>query len=235
MYFCGGCRVSKIDKETGEEVILWENADEVASQKEYLFSRGSGMLIDDTIYFIEGWHDAEDNFQRALSSVKNDGTDYERIVEMKYTSDDIMFWQDGVLYVDDMDREIEIKFAQDGTIVEKNVQDRGYQEKLYYDDNGARMLFKQQSLAEFGTYLKQTDDGYTMSVHPETGEKEYFKILALDDDYVYITRTIYEDDTYTYSYERIALTDGQVEEFFVRTEGELYVFSSEILMDTVKR
>lgn len=230
LYFCGGCRVSKIDKETGEEVILWENADEVASQKEYLFSRGSGMLIDDTIYFIEGWYDAEDNFQRALSSVKNDGTDYERIIEMKYTSDDIMFWQDGVLYVDDMDREIEIKFAQDGTIVEKNVQDRGYQEKLYYDDNGARMLFEQQSRAEFGTYLEQTDDGYVMSIHPETGEKEYLDELVFFKGYnsKYFLTTTYEDGMTLHLIDRETGEDRELlveeENFCVLALDEEYVY-----------
>lgn len=92
LYFCGGYRVSKVDKETGEEVILWENADMAATQDEYLYSRGTGLLIDNRIYFIEVWNDAEDNQQRAISCVGIDGTGYEQIIDIKYSASDIMLW-----------------------------------------------------------------------------------------------------------------------------------------------
>ncbi len=276
-YFCGSCRVSKVDKATGEEVILWENSEEVSSQKEYVYSRGTGILIDEELVFVENWYE-ENDLKRAVSRVKTDGTGYERIIEMKYAVDDIMMWQDGVLYADDMDRVVEIKFSPSGDIIEKNIQDKSYEEKLYYEDNGSRMLFEQQSLAEFGAFLKQTDDGYVMSINPETGEKEYldkltffegynskyfltstyedgmmlhlvdretgedrelferedfFRILAMDEEYVYIVRIVYEEEVTQYSYERIALADGQVEELFVRQPEGLWSYSTEVLMDTI--
>lgn len=183
LYFCGNCRVSKIDKTTGEEIILWENADEAVLKDEYLYSRGTGLLIDDRIYFIEAWHDAEGNLRRAVACICTDGSGYERFAEVSYSSFDCMYLQDGMLYVDDLDSEIWFQVQADGTLSEPEIHNRGYQEKLYYTDNGEHMLFEQQSLEEFGSYLKQTNDGYVMSVKPDTEEKEYLSELVFFSGY----------------------------------------------------
>lgn len=280
LYFCGSCRVSKIDKNTGDEVILWENAGEASAQEEYVYSRGTGLLLGDRIYFIEIEYDLSDNMYRALSTVCTDGTGYERIKELKYSTSDVMYLQNGFLYVDDMDGELWFQVYEDGLLSAPEEQELDYFKKIYYADNGERVLFQQQALEEFGYYIEQTDAGYIYSVNPEDGTqtsfpmviyfkgyndryllsaaypeegglvlkllerdglqettlfewKEWFNILGMDEEYVYVILPLYEEGQSVYSYEKISLENGARELIFEWVPSELTDYYTGGLMDVI--
>lgn len=164
-YICGPLRLVKIDKETGESEVLWENTELCDDYKLFIYFRGSGLLIGDKIYFVEQWAEGE----KALSVIRTDGTGHERVAEFTGRS---MLLQDGILYVTSRDSTVCYKVYEDGTLSEEISREEST--KVEYYDNGYRVLPASESIKKFGYaiygYNKPEEKYKLTKVIPETGE-----------------------------------------------------------------
>lgn len=185
IYVCGVHRLVKIDKVTGASVILWENKELSDDEEMYLYSGGSGLLINDKIYFVEDWTERTENGSNARSAVsviQTDGTGYERVEPVSRLINSItMLLQDGMLYMEtDTNYVICRKVYEDGTLSEAIKQEEmgkdnrfpeGYSKTgITYYDNGYRTLFVQESIKKFGGVILESYPSL-IKVIPETGER----------------------------------------------------------------
>lgn len=175
IYICGTLRLVKIDKETGESEILWENTELCDDDKMYIYFQGSALLLDDKIYFVEQWAYGA----KALSVICTDGTGHEKVAEFTGRS---MLLQDGILYVAGRDSTVCYKVYEDGTLSEAiNREDLegagGFPDestRIDYYDNGYRVLLASESIKKFGYAIygyNKLEEKYKLTkVIPETGE-----------------------------------------------------------------
>lgn len=181
IYVCSVHRLVKIDKETGDSKVLWENAEWSEYEQMYVYSEGSGLLINDKIYFIEACTESagsgsatiDSTAQRALAVIRKDGTGYERVVEL--TGNNIsMLLQDEILYIHSwFDGVMCYKVFEDGTLCEainKEVILAKEYAEASYNDNGYRILFASESRKKFGSIILWHNYG-PVKVIPETGEQ----------------------------------------------------------------
>lgn len=188
LYICGSCRISKIDKATGTEQILWENSTEVSEKRENLYSYGSGLLLGDKLYFIERWYDEDNwNIGRALSCINTDGSEYEQITWLSEAFCDSMYLADGTLTISDLDRELFYQVFEDGTLSAPDEIPINNQEQLYYGQNGERILFWQECMEEFGFRLLRNQGVNVAWENSDTGEQilvpELEGLKAYNDEY----------------------------------------------------
>lgn len=175
IYICGTLRLVKIDKETGESEILWENTELCDNDKMYIYFQGSALLLNDKIYFVEQWAYGA----KALSVIRTDGTGHEKVAEFAGHS---MLLQDGILYVADRNNTVCYKVYEDGTLSEAinreeiEAADSFPEEstKISYYDNGYRVLLASESIKKFGYAIygyNKLEEKYKLTkVIPETGE-----------------------------------------------------------------
>ncbi len=191
IYVCGANQVMKMDKETGESAVLWENDTAKKKKWEYLYSKGSGLLLGDRIYFVEEWTDGNNNTQNSLSTVGTDGTGYERLYSLTDFADgascnDALRIRDGVLfaytsYYEDVAKRKTLAFrvSENGEILEQiNEENRedsqllaeGYRE-CSYKSNGDRILEFEESKERFGSYVAYTQTYQLVKIEPgQNGE-----------------------------------------------------------------
>ena len=183
IYSCGSYRIVRIDKETNESRILWEKPELSGIEELYLYSEGSGLLIDDKIYFIEEWTERTGNGttkNRAFSVINTDGTGHEMIKQLEDSLGLVsMLLQDGVLYVESNNGSLSYYIYADGSfskieeqeeIEENNSYPEGYSE-VSYRDNGYRTLFAPESMKNFGgVILHSYRNSDLLKIIPETGE-----------------------------------------------------------------
>ena len=175
IYICGTLRLVKIDKETGESEILWENTELCDDNKMYIYFQGNGLLLDDKIYFVEQWAYGEE----ALSVIRTDGTGHEKVAEFTGRS---MLLQDGILYVAGRNSTVCYKVYEDGTLSEAVNREEmegagGFPDestKIDYYDNGYKVLLASESIKKFGYAIygyNRLEEKYKLTkVIPETGE-----------------------------------------------------------------
>ena len=175
IYICGTLRLVKIDKETGESEILWENTELCDDDKMYIYFQGSALLLDDKIYFVEQWAYGA----KVLSVIRTDGTGHEKVAEFAGHS---MLLQDGILYVANRDSTVCYKVYEDGTLSEAINREEmegadGFPEestKISYYDNGYRVLLASESIKKFGYAIygyNKLEEKYKLTkVIPGTGE-----------------------------------------------------------------
>lgn len=175
IYICGTLRLVKIDKETGESQILWENTELCDDDKMYIYFQGSALLLDDKIYFVEQWVYGA----KVLSVIRTDGTGHEKVAEFAGHS---MLVQDGILYVTNRDSTVCYKVYEDGTLSEAINREEmegadGFPEestKINYYDNGYRVLLASESIKKYGYAIygyNKLEEKYKLTkVIPETGE-----------------------------------------------------------------
>lgn len=178
IYVCGTYKLLKINKESKEELVLWENSNGMYRQTAYLYSEGSGLLLNNRIYFIEAWtEDDGETENKALAVIGTDGSGYQRIHQM--SGDNYMLVMDGRLYIGGFDDVLCCEVFADGTLSElKNIEDvegceripEGYSQ-LTYHDNGYRTLFAAQALKDMGYLLLRNTAYELVKVIPETGEE----------------------------------------------------------------
>lgn len=158
IYLCGSCHISKVDKATGEQQVLWENRAEVQKKKAGLYASGSGLLLGDKIYFIERWSENNWSEERAFSCVNTDGSGYERLAELAGGSDSL-YLLNGMLYVDDFEQRLAYQVFEDGCLSAPDEYEEGFKpdNQLYYVQEGNHILFEAESMEEFGALLTMKD------------------------------------------------------------------------------
>lgn len=172
IYLCGLYRIVRIDKETGGSEILWDNAEALDNDSLFLYFQGSGLLLGDKLYFIEG-----DGYGTgALSVIHTDGTGYQKVLEEVGGT---LLLQDGILYTAHRKSATCYKVYEDGTLSEAvDREDRedfpGEVTEISYCDNGDRFLLASEVIKRFGYgiygYNPQTEKYRLTKVIPETGE-----------------------------------------------------------------
>lgn len=169
IYVCSEYRVAKINKKTNEQVILWENSEMVDARKELLYIEGSGLLLGDHIYFVEGVpKDCPNNVEcRVLSTIKTDGSGYEQLEYLQQNRSAFHTWfpslkyVNGIIYVEDSDFTKSYKVGADGTYqgfidnwqIRKNENLPTECGLPYYPSNGSRCFYSSESKEVFGYYL----------------------------------------------------------------------------------
>ena len=228
-YLCGAYRIARINKETGVLDILWENA--CAEERgAFVYSVGSGLLLEDRIYFVERQEDAVDSERRFLSCIFTDGTGYERVEELGYGSDSMLL-QDGTLYLDDTDKEVWYQVHEDGTLSDRDVLIAENADQTYYNDNGERVFFKREDLADYNSrYVVKVDNCDLKFVDRQTGEEKIlagldgsYEVVSMDGDTVYVRKLEYTESTANASlaeaaipmvFEKISIESGERTELF---------------------
>lgn len=254
LYVCGSYRVARIDKQTGETFVLWENEDQVWEQKEYLYRNGSGLLINERIYFIERWETADDRTHRAFSCVNTDGTGYERIEELAEYCVDDMLLQDGILCIEDDDKEIWYQVLEDGSLAERDILMAKDSEQKYYISNGDRIIFHKENVQHPGIeeiesyneqyfvvkdYAPYDGSGVKLKlVDRENGEERQLtetdcNVIYMDDTYLYVFDRDWQEQSVFYRYEKITLETGEHTVLFTRDKAIPGLYASEYLMDVV--
>lgn len=197
IYVCSEYRVAKINKKTNEQIILWENSEMVEARKELLYIEGSGLLIGDHIYFVEGVpKDCPNHVERrVLSTVKTDGSGYEQLEDLQQNRSAFHTWfprlkyVNGIIYVEDSDFTKSYKVGADGTYQGfiDNWQIRK-EENLpaecglpYYPSNGSRCFYPSESKEVFGYYLMDAAGMPGAIVKYQNGESTLLLEEALDD------------------------------------------------------
>lgn len=197
IYVCSKYRVAKINKKTNEQVILWENSEMVAERKELLYIEGSGLLLGDHIYFVEGVpKDCPNNVERrVLSTVKTDGSGYEQLEDLQQNRRAFHTWfpglkyVNGIIYVEDSDFTKSYKVGADGSYQGfiDNRQIRK-EENLpaecglpYYPSNGSRCFYPSESKEVFGYFLMDAAGMPGAVVKYQNGESTLLLEEALSD------------------------------------------------------
>lgn len=172
IYICGPYRLVRIDKETGGSEILWDNAEALDNDSMFLYFQGSGLLLGDKLYFIEGDGYGTD----ALSVIHTDGTGYKKVMEPVRGT---LLLQDGILYTASRNSVTCYKVYEDGTLSEA-IDREGAEDfseevtKISYCDNGDRFLLAAEAIKKFGFsiygYNPQEEKYWLTKMIPETGE-----------------------------------------------------------------
>lgn len=229
LYVCGAYRLLKINKESSKAEVLWEESGEPYREAPYLYAEGSGLLLNDKIYFIEAWKNEEETESRALSVIGIDGSGYQRIEQLpEYSFDSSMLVLDGRLYVkgnDRADSTLLFEVYADGTLSERIAieQAESYQNvrdytQISYMDNGSRTLFAPQSMKDFGCLILKNEDYELIKIEPETGreiplEGELKGLEAYNDKYILTCE--YEDVWKLYLTDKETLEKSFLTEFDV--------------------
>lgn len=190
IYVCGVHRLVKIDKATGGSVILWENKELSDDEEMYVYSGGSGLLINDKIYFVEDWTERTEDgpvAHSAVSVIQTDGTGYERVEPVSRLINSVsMLLQDGMLYIETAGNYVICRRVyEDGTLSEAIKQEEaegddsfpeGYMKTMSYYDNGYRTLFVPESIKKFGGVIQESGSVISgnyglVKMIPETGEQ----------------------------------------------------------------
>ncbi|MBO5487885.1 MAG: DUF4163 domain-containing protein, partial [Eubacterium sp.] len=209
LYLCGSCRVSKVDKATGVEQILWENPAEVSEKEENLYSNGGGLLLGNKIYFIERWKEDNWSIGRAFSCINTDGSDYEQLAQLSESFYDSMYLANGTLSINDMDRELFYQVFEDGTLSAPDEIPISNIEELDYQQNGNRILFRQECVNEFGLRIYQDNNFNVCCRNPETEEQYWLpelEGLASYNNQYFLCRN-YENGLQLMLYEKSAIIE----------------------------
>lgn len=183
IYVCGTYKILKIAKESKVSETLWEGEGKFWEDEAYLFSEGSGILIKDTIYFLEEWEKEEEGTGKALSMIHTNGTGYERLQDCGEITNSTLFIMDGILYFDtddETDALLGYPVDESGTIYtsEEKYESISYQEipeecnNLSYSYNGYRSLTALESEEKLGYFLLRDENYDLIRIIPETGERE---------------------------------------------------------------
>lgn len=143
-YLCGRSRITRVDKVTGEEKILWENPEAVEENGAFLYSGGCGLLIGEKLYFIEQWYEDDGSTGGGIACVDVNGSGYERLVELLNPNAGSMRVMDGVLYVGNWNREDSFRICEDGSLSQEI--ESGY---ILTHDGNWEMGCRNQETGEF--------------------------------------------------------------------------------------
>lgn len=254
LYVCGSHRVSRIDKATKTEEILWQNKKQVSKEQEYLYHYGSGVVLGDKIYFIERWYDAMQQEYRALSMVHTDGSGYERITELEWYCSEGMLVENGLLYIDGDDRELCYQVFEDGTLSkEPEYVEALNRDQIHYESNGGRVLFSHEKVTVseedvvfcsfndnsllFSTYndgrryiLVDRESGIEYEIGMLDGNSA---VIHMDNSYIYTIEILYGENGINYSYKRYNLETGEWQSLFSQEKTGFCKYVSRYLMDVV--
>lgn len=197
LYVCSAYRVAKIDKKTNEQVILWENCEIVKKRKELLYAKGSGLLLGDDIYFVEGVPKDSPYAEefRVLSTVKTDGSGYRRLEDLQHLRDSFftrfpsLKYVNGIIYVEESDFTKSYLVGADGSYqgTIENWQIRKAENLPeecglpYYPSNGSRCFYPAESKEVFGYYLMDAAGMPGAIVKVQNGESTLLVEGSLED------------------------------------------------------
>ncbi len=169
IYLCGEDCISKVNKEDNTSQILWRSGE--ATDNASLYSMGSGLLLQDKIYFIERLHEEDyEEPKSALSVINIDGTGHKQLTEIE-TTVVRLYWKDQVLYVYYFDNLRAYKITDNGNVEEIALDSRMEQyKKMQYPWDGEYFSLP-ESLDIFGFLLVRDDENSLVKVDAETGEK----------------------------------------------------------------
>lgn len=254
LYLCGSHRISKINKATKTEEILWQNRKQVFKEQEYLYRYGSAILLEDKIYFVERWCDEMQQEYQALSMVCTDGSGYKRIIELDWYCSDGMLLENGLLYIDGDDRELCYLVYEDGTLSsEAEMVDVPDRNQIYYGDNGDRVVFSHENVSvtredivfyafndKYLLYSTYDDDRRYILVDRKSGVeyeigmlKGTSSVLHMDETFIYTLEIVYAENDVSYFYKRYNTETGEWQCLFEQEKTGYCKYVSRYLMDVV--
>ena len=201
IYFCSSSQIRRFDKEEKKSGILWESGD--ISDYAYRYAEGNGLLLQDTIFFMERRRKEDsEEFGWALSAIRTDGEEYRRIDEMDEYNADSLYYTRGILYVagydflrcygiDEEDASVQ------GEMPAEEMPCREIQDQygsVFYAHGGSRYLRAPESRERYGFYLMKAEDTpEVIRVDPESGERKSLvvdgTIRAMNQDSVLYSRS----------------------------------------------
>lgn len=198
-YFCSPFRIIRIHKETNEMDTLWEN-ERAYFLKASAYGDGNAILLENKIYFLEKWEEKPGTEQRGLSVIGTDGSGYKRLYELEGYGYNNILLQDGMLYLDDVDKEVWIPFYADGTIGEAEYYDADNKEQISYKNNGYKVRFAKENTRD--------------EVNVLTDFEDYSDLIAIEPEGIYVTVNHYTEtqDTKIFketTVERVAMETGE--------------------------
>lgn len=180
LYFVGEDRICRYEKDSNSSHNIWESPENKTEDTRFIYKDAGGILIGDTLYFIEKEKDDADNDRYSLSMVGTDGSGYEKIREIGQQIGRALSVVENVLYYEYDETDYTLSGYQIGpdgkllmdapvTIQLENIPD-GYSMPFYYK-HGYRMLNFAESKSRYGIYLLRNEDYRYCLIDTETGEE----------------------------------------------------------------
>lgn len=219
IYALSDRQISRIDIDTGNSIILWDNWEKGEKTDYTIYEKGGGILYKDKLYFLETAKEGA-----ALSVIGVDGTEYRRLIPLDSTYGYRMYLKNNILYVYQ-------KWLMKGEGYE--IREDGGLEKVENDFSYRRVLkntgysvgeinqnyllsidyfYSEEEKALYLTDIQTMETSFLATCGQNTGT------IHMDKDYLYLRRTDAERNMDIY--EKISLESGEISEIFSQEKPE---------------
>lgn len=219
IYALSSRQISKINVDSGETSVLWENWEDGEEKNFVLYSQGGGILYGDKLYFIE----TEDG-EAAVSVIGIDGKGYRKLKNIDSAYGYKMYLEDNILYIYH-----QWTFEGEGYDIEKDGS-LGEEKKAF--PYGKVFEESAYSIGEFNReYLLTIDHFYsdqekalyltdidTLETKFLTSCSQNINIIGMDEEFLYFIQS--DKDKEEYVYKKISLARGEEEEIFRQEKQE---------------
>lgn len=169
VYACGKYQIMKIDKESGESAVLWN--DEKRNDSLEQFREGNALLLGNWIYFISAASSEAAEEAVSLAMMKTDGTEYTQIEELAGYGH-LLFYKDGILYVSSSEVENVYQIEEGGKITRVEEKDQKlFSPKIpegYRKYTGMSIM---EGILQYGFYFLYDQDYNLVRLEPDKQEE----------------------------------------------------------------
>lgn len=224
-------QISKINMNSKETLVLWENREPGEEERFDLYAQGGGILYHDKLYFLE-----REDGEATVSMIGIDGTGYKKLKSIDSVYGYKMYLENNILYI--YHKRIfegegyEIK--EDGSLGEEK-REFLYGQILDESEYSPGGFNKEYLLTIDNFYSHEEKALYLTDI--STGEKERLALCSqninmidMDEEFVYFIQS--DRDKKEYIYKKISLENGE-EEVIFRQEEQEWMADSYWAPDTV--
>lgn len=219
IYALSDRQISRIDIDTGNSIILWDNWEKGEKTDYTVYAKGGGILYKDKLYFLETAGEGA-----ALSVIGVDGTGYRRLIPLDSTYGYRLYLKNNTLYVYQkwLMKGEGYEIREDGSL-EKVENDFPYRRVLENTEYSVGEINKNYFLSIDYFYSEEEKALYLTDI--QTMETSFLTTcgqntgtIHMDKDYLYLRRTDAERNMDIY--EKISLESGEISEIFSQEKPE---------------
>lgn len=219
IYALGSRQISKINVESKEVTVLWENWKKGEEKGIDVYAQGGGILYGGRLYFFE----SEDG-QAAVSVIGVDGTGYRKLKSMDSVYGYKMYLEDNTLYI-----YLKWGFEGEGYDIAENGSLGEKKRELPYmriSDESEYSIggFNRKYLLTVDHFYSEEEKAlYLTDISREETRflaacSQNINIIDMDEEFLYLIQSDKEGEEYIYK--KISLEEGEEEEIFRQEEQE---------------
>lgn len=231
IYALGSRQISKVNVDSRETTVLWENWETGEERRFNLYAQGGGILYGDKLYFFE----TEDG-EAAVSVIRTDGTGYKKLKSIDSAYGYKMYLEDNTLYIyHKWGFEGEgYDIAEDGSLGEEK---REFPYRRIFDESEYSIGgFNREYLLTVDNFYSEEEKAlYLTDISLKETKflascSQNINIIDMDEEFLYFIQS--DKDKKEYIYKKISLEKGEEEEIF-RQEAQEWMADSYWSPDTV--